>query len=225
MVLTGVIGCDCAGCWFALSASKGHSLGKNLTSTNATRHIEPMQKSIARLHLSLNSRPRPHGTRARYQAGCRCLACRIEIARLVLASKRRRRNGSFNGLVPIRPAQKHLRKLSRAGVGTRAVSDSTGIHRWKLETIKAGRQKYLRAEHERKILSVTKDLLADGAQISANETWMLVDRLMRYEGFRQTDLASEIPINKSTLSQRRKRITALNALRVKQFYRRTMEGI
>lgn len=48
---------------------------------------------------------RPHGTRMRYIAGCRCVACRAAHSRVVCHYDRLARTGRGNPLVPAGPMQ------------------------------------------------------------------------------------------------------------------------
>lgn len=96
-----------------------------------------------------------HGTRARYVCGCRCMLCRAANSRYETMRAAERRAGRSNHLVSSAPSRRHLIRLSKAGVGRRAVSDVTGIGCTCLAEIRGGRKLKVRAQTEQKILAVS----------------------------------------------------------------------
>lgn len=63
---------------------------------------------------------KPCGTRARYYAGCRCLACRRANTAYESERARARRRGEHNHLVSAAQARVHLGVLAAAGLSTRS---------------------------------------------------------------------------------------------------------
>src|SRR5581483_5514038 len=133
----------------------------------------------------------PHGTRARYVTGCRCQECR-EANRLFYHIRIKEKIfGRSNGLVSAQAARRHMLKLSAQGVGRRAIGAACGVADSILTLIRSGRRKTIRANTERRILSVTRDAIADKALVSNGRTWKLIDRLLQ-EGFTRTELARRL---------------------------------
>lgn len=163
----------------------------------------------------------PHGTRIRYVAGCRCVPCRAANSRYESLRLRERRNGDWNGLVPADRARKHLRALSRAGVGRRSISEACDVGTTVICQIRSGAKTQIRARTERKILSVSKDAYAAGARVPAASTWVRIRRLLR-EGFTRGELAVRLGRQKRALQICRRRVLARTAMEVERFYERTM---
>src|SRR5688572_24739280 len=91
-----------------------------------------------RLDVVKIGRRREHGDRLRYMAGCRCTPCRAANSRYETERLRARKNGDWNGCVPAAKARAHLLKLSRRGVGTRAIADASGVARSILRAVARG---------------------------------------------------------------------------------------
>lgn len=163
-------------------------------------------------------RERPHGDRLRYLAGCKCFHCRRANSDYERERKAARAAGDWNGIVSARSARTHLNRLSRQGIGRRAVSDASDVGETTLCDIRSGRKKYIRARTERKILAVDAKCLADGALVSAGRTWQYI-RLLVEEGYTQTYLAQQLGYPRS-LQFGKERVTVKNAARVKALYRR-----
>jgi len=68
----------------------------------------------------------PHGTRARYAGGCRCLPCRAANSRYECARFRARREGDSRGIVDAAKARQHIDELSALGVGRRTIAEASG---------------------------------------------------------------------------------------------------
>ena len=81
---------------------------------------------------------RPHGTRLRYLAGCKCDACRKANSSYESERQRARKAGDWNGLVDASKARRHLRRLSRQGVGRRVVSEVSDVAESILQQIRSG---------------------------------------------------------------------------------------
>jgi len=116
-------------------------------------------------------RDRPHDTRLRYISGCRCLLCRAVNSRYECGRAAARRCGEWNGIGPADRARRHLRKLSRAGVGRRAVAAASDVSATIIHEIGIGRRRRIRAGTERRILSVDTSARADHSTVPAGRTW------------------------------------------------------
>lgn len=140
----------------------------------------------------------PHGVRSRYVSGCRCEECRRANReyqhRRALAQIR----GDWNGLVDAKPVRRHLRKLSRKGVGYKTVADVAGVGHTALFQILSGRKTKTRARSAKAVLAVTADARADHSLVPARRTWHRLDRLLA-EGFTKGDLAQRLGCKKAAL--------------------------
>lgn len=166
-------------------------------------------------------RDRPHGTRLRYISGCRCLPCRAANSRYECERAAARRRGEWNGIVPADRARRHLRKLSRAGIGRRAVADASDISATIIHEIGIGRRRRIRAGTERQILRVDTSARADHSTVPAGRTWQRIRRLLE-EGFSKAELARRLGYKTPALQLNRRQVLAKNAMRVERFYRLTM---
>jgi len=164
----------------------------------------------------------PCGVRAKYvAAGCRCMLCRAAASRYESERLRARRAGDWNGLVSAAAAREHLVKLSRQGVGRRAVSDACGVSATILHEVKMGRKTQIRQRTERAILAVTKHAAGMALLVPAGPTWRLIKALIE-EGFTKTRIARELGYKAPALQMRTARITRGNAIAVERLYRRYM---
>lgn len=175
--------------------------------------------------LSKLAENKPHSTRIRYMAGCRCLQCKA--ANSAYAAKRATeiKKGNWNGLVPAKKARQHILKLSKASVGRHSVADAAGVPFSTIARIRSGEKKQIRAETEKKILSVTKDALANNAIVDAYRTTRLLQRLLETHGFTKAQLALRLGYKTPQLQiYGKKQITAKTAMRVEKFYNSLMFG-
>lgn len=160
-----------------------------------------------------------HGRRARYTAGCRCDVCRAanrNYARKRLAAQR---DGDWNGLVDAGPARAHLRRLSRAGVGRRAVAAASDVALTVISDVRAGRKTQIRARTERRILAVTPAMVSDRALVKPGRTFERIE-LLRDEGFSKAELARRLGYATPALQFKHGRMTARNVARVERLYQR-----
>jgi hypothetical protein len=163
-------------------------------------------------------RDRPHGTRLRYLAGCRCMLCRAANSRYECERAAARRRGRGNGIVDASRARAHLLRLSRAGVGRDAVRHASDVSRTVLQGIAAGRKTMIRAETERRILAVDASARADGSLVPAGRTWQRIDELLE-EGYTKAFIARALGAKTPALQVRRDRILARTAVKVERLYR------
>lgn len=165
---------------------------------------------------------KPHGTRMRYLAGCKCPDCLKANCAYAKARYVAKIHGDWNGLVPAGRARKHLRKLARQGVGRRSVADASDVAKTVLQEIKNGMKKQIRARTERNILAVDIGARGGAAIVPADRTWVRIRRLLR-EGFSKAELARRMGFNTPALQIHPTRITAKTAMRVERLYRKIME--
>lgn len=163
--------------------------------------------------------PRPHGKRARYQQGCRCLPCRVASAAYQRARVAARKRGESNKLVSAASVRAHLEKLSAAGAGKGTVSEITGIHPASLLDYKTGRREFICEKNEKLILAVTEEARSDKTHVSSATTRRLIKRLTAM-GFTKTEIAKRLGYRAGTLQiARRPCVTARTEMRVEKFFR------
>lgn len=162
---------------------------------------------------------KPHGTRLRYIAGCKCFQCRRANSDYERARKAARAAGDWNGLVSADKARAHMLSLSRAGVGKRAVAAATDICMTVLQDIRTGKKRQIRARTERKILAVTSQMVSDHALVKPGRTYQRIKHLVEEEGFTKAELARRLGYANGALQFKRTRMTARNVARVETLYR------
>jgi hypothetical protein len=152
-------------------------------------------------------------------AGCRCSECRRANTDYEKARARARKAGEWNGLVSADQVRAHMAKLSKIGVGRRAVADVSGVSDSALVQIIAGRKTQLRALTARRILAVTKEAAADHALVCAKPSWRLLDELLS-DGYTKAELALALGNRSPALQLGRKRVTVRNAFEVQRLHAR-----
>lgn len=164
-----------------------------------------------------------HGKRATYiRRGCRCAPCK-EANRLYNIEYRRARPHP-NAMVNARRAKRHILKLSKHGVGLRAIRDVTGMSFSHLGEIRRGTCARVRTTTERRLLAITADAHADHATICGARTLRLVMKL-RSEGFGYHQLALRLDMCSEALERlvrRKGNVKAVTQMKVQKFYDRIM---
>ena len=160
---------------------------------------------------------RAHGDRLRYMAGCRCDDCRGANTAYERTRQAARKAGDWNGIVPATKARAHMLKLSKQGVGRRAVQAVTDIADSILFQIRSGTKPRIRARTERLILAVTIEQAADNALISAAATWKLLNKLLA-KGYTKTQLAHGLGYETHALQIGKDQVTVRNAYDVRRLY-------
>lgn len=162
---------------------------------------------------------KPHGMRLRYMGGCRCTECRKANSSYENERQKARRRGDWNGIVDAANARAHLRKLSRSGVGRRAVRDATDVADSVLAEIRAGKRRRIRARTERKILGVNVACRADHALVSSGATWELINQLIE-EGYTKSFIARGLGFKGCAIQLGRKQVTVRRAADVAALHRK-----
>lgn len=154
--------------------------------------------------------------------GCRCAPCRKANTDYAREREKLRADGDWNGLVAAAPARRHLRALSRRGVGYRQVADAACVSATVAFQIISGTKARVRARTAKRILEVTVAAAADHARVPAARTHDLVERLQR-EGFTKAELARRLgykmPALQLTYS---KTVLVRTQARIEKFYRQVM---
>ena len=162
---------------------------------------------------------KPHGTRIRYMAGCRCHSCRAANSAYERERQQARKAGDWNGIVSAARARLHIMKLRRKGVGRRAIGAASDVSDTVLSDIITKRKTRIRARTERRILAVTTKMASDHALVGAAASWRLIDRLLE-EGYTKADLTKQLGYANLALQLNERQITVRNAARIERLYRR-----
>ena len=161
---------------------------------------------------------RPHGTRARYRSGCRCLPCRAANSRYESERALLRRNGDWNGIVDAAPVRRHILWLSRHGVGRNAVAAASDVSVTVILGIRLRRRLQCRARTARRILAVDLDAREGGSHVSAAGPWRQITNLLR-RGYSKRELARWLEYRPPHLQFGRRHMTARNAMRIDRLCR------
>lgn len=175
----------------------------------------------------LNADRYPHGTRARYNsARCRCTACRKANSAYEQSRQKRILDGDTRQLVSSVAARRHLRKLERLGVGSRAVADAAGVSRTIIQGIRRGTRPRCRANIERQILAVDVSAISDGSSVPASKTRRLIAELLD-EGFRKYQIAERLGSKAMTpaLQLKGDRVLARTELKVRKLHAELLDDV
>lgn len=168
---------------------------------------------IAALRASVVDKP--HGTRARYVAGCRCEACTTANTAYGKEVYRRHRAGETNPIVLAETARKHIKKLSKHGVGNRSIAEVSGVRYRTISLIRSGEQLRIRKSAEIAILNVGTDAATGRALIDAKPTLKVLDELVE-RGYSKAQLARWLGFKHPDLQIRGPRVTAETAAKVRR---------
>jgi hypothetical protein len=202
--------CRCAPCKESnrLYYHKRQRRGRELAAQLAPAPTRPILGRDGRPHEracpGVNGQPCSIGAYLRKDSMAVCRACRDRL--------------SFNGLVDAARARKHLRYLSRAGVGRDAVSAAGDVAVTVLSEVFRGEKLRIRVETERRILEVSAGARADHALVPAAPSWRLIGKLLE-RGFTRGDIAHALGRETPSLQLRRGRILARTALEVRRLYK------
>ena len=163
---------------------------------------------------------KPHGVRARYVQGCRCVPCRAANSRYATGRTLERLKGNQNDCQQATEARSHLLMLQKKGVGYKQVAKKTGISPGIILNIRKGTRKNIRALTSRKILAVTADERAAAATVPARESWRRLRWLIEKGGFTKTALARMLGSKAKVpgLQVQKDRVRVKTARRIKRLY-------
>lgn len=160
---------------------------------------------------------KPHGTRVKYAAGCRCVECRRANTKYELRQAVLRATGRGNGLVAVYRVRRHLKWLSSKGVGRRTVHQQAGVSITTLAKIKRGDRSHIRAQAEKRILAVRPEAARGTALVSGARTWRYINSLLD-EGFTKKFLSERLGYKNGAIQFRHERVTAITARSVERLY-------
>lgn len=124
----------------------------------------------------------------------------------------------WNGLVDAAPVRKHLRRLSRAGVGYKSVAIAADVGRTTLAGILSGKKTRIRKRAAQRVLAVTAEAVADHALVDAAATWRLIEKLLA-RGFTSAELARRLGMKTPAIQIGKRQVLARTALAVERLYR------
>jgi hypothetical protein len=158
----------------------------------------------ARACPGVNGSPCPTSSHLRKDSkgGC-CGGCRMKLG--------------GGGLVSAERARVHLLALSAQGVGRDAVAAACDVAVSSVAAIANGTKTQLRADTERRILTVDVGVIADHGLVSARPTWKLIRKLLR-GGFTRGVLAQRLGLKTPKLQLRHDQVLARTALAVEKLH-------
>lgn len=132
----------------------------------------------------------------------------------------------WDGLVDATPARKHLRALSRRGVGYKTVADAAGVgHTMLFEVITRTRRR-IRAQHEKKILAVDEGARADASLVPSQRSRKLLNKMLAM-GYTRAWLSKQLGAKGYAgvfQGKERGQITAKMELKIEKLYRKIESG-
>jgi hypothetical protein len=102
------------------------------------------------------------------------------------------------GLAPSNRARRHIFRLSRQGVGRRALSAASDVSAAIIVEIKSGRRTQIRKRTQERILEVSHVAVIDAAVVSAGPSWKQIRALLS-EGFTKAELARRLGFRSNAL--------------------------
>lgn len=190
-----VIGCRCDEC---RSANLRNYHEREARSREAVESIPRAPGSIC---PGWNGEPCPRRKKLRSDSAGVCADCR--------------KRAVWNGLVDATPARKHIRRMSRLGVGYRTLADAAGVNTSTTRQVMTGEKKTIRKSTLERLLSVDEGARADHALIPAGETKRIL-RELEPEFLTKRNLAAALGYRSYGIPSA-KRITVRNADRIRRF--------
>lgn len=162
---------------------------------------------------------RPHGTRAKYVSGCRCGECRKANSDYQRERDARKRRGEEQDpVVDVEPALRHMKALSKNGVGYKSVSEYSGVGKTTLFRILTGEKTHIRKSRLDAILAVHRGCFSAGSLIKAGDTWRRINWMLD-EGFTKAEIARRLGAKGRGLQIRKKKVTGRTAVKVERLER------
>lgn len=166
---------------------------------------------------------RPHGTKQRWNQGCRCDECRKAWNKYNWERTKARRKGDWRGSVPIKKARKHILELG----SQEAVARISGVHRMVISRIVNRKVTGIYKRTEDAILAVTKRDVAELWPVIAHNGSFLplgpsmeMLAVLKRSGFTDAELGRKANIKTGLRVLGKKYIRAYNARRIEQLYRK-----
>lgn len=129
-----------------------------------------------------------------------------------------------NPLVPTFEVVEHIQKLRRQGLGDRQIADLVCIDRKQVRDMRRGVRKWVRKQTAKKILDVDISAASDGSYISAAPTWLLIREMRTVALMTDTEITERLGYKNRGIQFRRK-ITVVNAEKVRKLHKEVMEEV
>ncbi|MCY4638084.1 MAG: hypothetical protein OXG04_26930 [Acidobacteria bacterium] len=174
-----------------MASERGPDARRKRRAKPASRErVEQAEAATAARIEELKRRPtsQPHGTRARYMRGCRCVPCRAANSRYECRRQLERLKGRANGCTTTEQVRKHLLRLSRQGIGYKQVAKAARLSPGALQQVRLGLRKHMRAQSVARVLAIGAEARAPGALVPAGSTLRRIEWLLK-EGFTRAALA------------------------------------
>lgn len=159
---------------------------------------------------------KPHGTRLKYMAGCKCLRCRAANSNYETQRAALRKVGLGNPVVATTRARNHIARLAQKGLGQRAVAGAAGLRRDTVRLIAKGEKRRARKETVDAICGVRPDAILPGTIVDGVETWRLISEMVA-AGASKTEIARALG-RSSQLQLRKTRVLKRNADAIKELH-------
>ena len=164
------------------------------------------------------------GTVRAYNRGCRCLRCGRAYSLYRTDRRQAQKRGETRRYIPIAKVQRHLKKLSRQGVGYRAVAAVLDVCPTYIQSVKVGRRRKCIREHiAKRILAVDAGAVSDSALVNSSKSWKVLNKLLE-RGYSGRQLGRWLGSRFGRLPERGHRMTARMVRNVEQLYKRLNEG-
>jgi lambda repressor-like predicted transcriptional regulator len=163
----------------------------------------------------------PHGTVARYVAGCSCFDC----CEAKSEYQRAYRAEGGGRLVDAAEIVQHIEKLMRSGWSTRAIAEQSALSYNTVRYVRTGRRAKLTRESAEAIMTLRIAPLAttSSALIPARHTLRLISRLRRHHSLQAIADAAGLS-RKSLPTWKQRSVQARTALRIRMAAERLRSG-
>jgi hypothetical protein len=187
------------------------------------RRVSAQEERLSKIKIACASKP--HGTRARYAAGCKCMLCRAANSRYETVRALARKNGDANPIVSADRARRHLAELSAKGIGRHSVHEACDVSEQILCAIIYGQRENIRARTERRILAVDEGARRGKCLMPAAPTWRLLRELLR-DGYSKVQIVEWMGGKRALQIKHGEgaRITAATAMKVERVYNLIQAG-
>jgi hypothetical protein len=192
-----VAGCRCRPCTYANTESVKK---RDAEAKKAAAALGPRTETHC---VGAEGEPCPKGTKLRKDStGNYCAKCRLKL--------------EWNGLVPANHARRHMRWLSKQGVGYKSIAATTDLAESTLFEILKGKRTQIRSETAQLILDVDTSAIADHALVDAAGAWAAISRLMQFHGYTKARISKEIGQGGRALQLGKKKILAKTAMKIQR---------
>jgi hypothetical protein len=130
----------------------------------------------------------PHGTVARYNAGCRCEDCCYAESCYGKELRVRHNIGLANPIVPATKARNHILRLQREGLGQVRLSWASGVRLTTIQEIRTKQKTRIRKDTQDAILGVSLEASRYVTERENKQCWRMLDHMVEL-GFPKTWIA------------------------------------